>query len=90
VNEQNQTFDPESFMNTSQGGEAFETEYQPIPEGEYPARISKLVSRVTQSGSPLLDVTWQMDAPGNEDADQKWARQTYPAGPIPGCSGPER
>jgi len=52
-------FNPEDFMNTETTVQN-ETDYTPMPEGEYPAVISKLDSRMAGS-TPVLDVTWMID-----------------------------
>ena len=69
------TFDPDTFMNTDQDGE-FSTSYEPIPEGEYQAVITKIEPRTTSTGKALLDVTWQMDAPDEDLAHEKFSRQS--------------
>lgn len=70
------TFDPDTFMNTDQSGGEFATSFEPIPEGEYQALITKIEPRTTSTGKPLLDVFWQMDAPGDDLAHEKSCRQT--------------
>lgn len=56
------TFDPEAFLSTTTE-EANETQFQPIPEGEYNAVIMKLDAR-TPKGNSILDVTWEIDDEG--------------------------
>lgn len=70
------TFDPDTFMNTDQGGGEFSTTFEPVPEGEYNALITKIEPRTTSTGKALLDVYWQMDAPGDEEAHEKSCRQS--------------
>ena len=69
------SFNPEEFMQTTTE-EATSTEYVPIPEGEYNAVIDKVDGRETQKGSPVMDVTWKLDAPDVEDAHEKIVRQS--------------
>lgn len=53
-------FDPDQFLQTETEAK-LETEYTPIPEGEYMGVIKKLDSNVTPNGSPVLAVTWIID-----------------------------
>lgn len=68
-------FDVDSFMNT-EVEEANSTEFVPIPEGEYMAVIDKAEPKVTQGGKPFISVAWKLDAPGNEEANEKTVYQT--------------
>ena len=53
------TFDPDQFLNQTLTS-ATSTEYVNVPDGEYPAVISKLSGR--QSGDyTILDIDWEID-----------------------------
>lgn len=69
------TFDPNSFVNTQFEGD-LPTEYTPIPEAEYRAVVDKVEPDVTPQGSPLLRLTWVIDAEGNDEAHQRPVNQT--------------
>lgn len=71
-------FNAEQFMNTEVTGE-MNTEYVPIPEGEYRAVIKEVSARTTPNGSPLLEVIWIIDDQEVRDLigmDEPTARQT--------------
>jgi hypothetical protein len=68
-------FDPNMFLNSEVTGE-METQYSPIPEGEYNAFIEKVEPRVTTTGRAIMDVHWKVDAPGNEEANERQVRQS--------------
>lgn len=53
-------FSPENFMNSSTE-EASDTQYVPVPEGEYTAAIAGVTPRTTQTGKALLSVQWKVD-----------------------------
>lgn len=68
-------FDPEQFasMTTSEAGD---TEYHPCPEGDWNAVLKSFETKVLDSGSVMMNVTWEVDAPGNDEADGKPVRQS--------------
>lgn len=68
-------FNPDTFMST-ETTDANATTYEPVPEGEFQAVIDSVQPRVTPKGTPLLEVTWQIDAPGIEAAHERKVRQT--------------
>ena len=54
-------FDPDTFLNTSVEGQ-LDTRNIPIPEGEWPATISGVASRVVgEESKPVLDITWKIE-----------------------------
>ncbi len=53
-------FNPEQFMSTEIEGKG-ETDYTPIPEGEYDGVIKAVEATTTPKGSPLLELTWIVD-----------------------------
>ena len=53
-------FDPDTFLQT-ETSETGDTEYTPIPEGEYTGVIKEIKSGVTSNGSPFLNVLWTID-----------------------------
>lgn len=53
-------FDPNAFLTQEQTVQN-ETEYTPIPEGDYDAVIKDIVSDVTNGGKPFLNVIWLVD-----------------------------
>lgn len=53
-------FNPDDFMNV-ETTVTNETEYTPIPEGDYQGVISDLKSDVSPNGSPMLNITWLVD-----------------------------
>ena len=67
-------FNPEEFMTSSVEGK-LSTSFEPVPEGEYRATISKLESKVTPTGKAVLEVTWDIDAPEEPLAHGKPVRQ---------------
>lgn len=69
------SFKPEEFMQT-QTEDASATEYIPIPEGEYTAVVAGVEGRETKTGKAVMDVTWQLDDPSNEDTHNKKVRQS--------------
>lgn len=71
------TFNPDQFMN-QQTTEANDTNFEPIPVGEYQAAITKIEPREA-GGKPVLEVTWAINDQGVKDAtglDNPTARQT--------------
>ena len=68
-------FDTETFMQSTVEGES-STQYVPDPEGEYAAVIGRVQGRSTPNGNALIEVSWIIDKPGEELADQKQVRQT--------------
>jgi len=68
------SFNAEEFMQ-AQTEESTSTEYVPVPEGEFNAVIHEVKGREA-NGNPIMDVTWKIDAPGNEEANEKQARQS--------------
>jgi hypothetical protein len=53
-------FDPDEFLNQSVEG-SLDTRTIPVPEGEFPAVVSSLSSRVVGPESkPVLDLTWKI------------------------------
>jgi len=67
-------FDVSTFMHT-QTDESASTNYVPVPVGEYNAIISKVDAKMAGE-SPLLEVTWRIDAPGDDLANEKPVRQS--------------
>jgi len=59
-------FDPDTFMNTSVEG-ASSTQIIPIPEGEYPAHITKIAAKAAGEYS-ILNVFWSIDDPAAAEA----------------------
>lgn len=57
-------FDAAALLNTQVSGE-MATEFEPVPEGEWPAVISKVDGRLVgkDSDRPVLDVTWKVQSP---------------------------
>ena len=69
-------FDPELFK-TTQTTESNATVQEPVPEDDlYSAIVSKIDVRVTQNGSPVMDVNWKLDCPEIEVAHERIARQS--------------
>jgi hypothetical protein len=54
------SFNPESFMNSTVS-EANSTQYEQVPEGEFPASIDTVTPRTTGTGKALLSVKWKVD-----------------------------
>lgn len=67
-------FDPDNFLN-QETNEETSTEYTPIPEGEYQAVVDEVKGRQTDDYT-VLDVTWRLDKPEDEDAHGKTVRQS--------------
>jgi len=59
-------FNADQFMQTPVEG-ALETEFTPIPEGEYRAVIKEVKPDTTSKGSPYLEVIWIIDDQGVRD-----------------------
>ena len=57
------TFNPDLFV-AAQTDEASSTQYTPIPEGEYSARVDKVAAREPKPGMAMLDVTWILNDEG--------------------------
>lgn len=71
-------FNAEQFMQTEFEGK-LETEFTPIPEGEYRAVIKEVNPDVTPKGSPLLELIWIIDDQSVRDLigmDEPTSRQT--------------
>lgn len=53
-------FNPDSFMNST-STEANDTQYTPVPEGEFQATIDKVEAKVVgqETPRPILNVTWK-------------------------------
>ena len=68
-------FNINEFMQTSTT-DNMATEYAPVPEGEYPAVITKTEGRETKTGKAIMDVFWKIDAPDAEDANERQVRQS--------------
>lgn len=82
MNEAVSAFDPSQFLN-QETDSGMETEYQPVPEGEYTGVILNeenypldIRANTNDKGetSYVLDVNVRLDAPGEELADQKVVR----------------
>lgn len=54
-------FNPDAFLTEEQTGK-LDTEYTPIPTGDYPAIIKDVKPRVTPNGKPLMDLIWIIDS----------------------------
>lgn len=61
------TFNHESFLNT-ETTDSNDTQYTPVPEGEFPACVKDIKARTTSSGKAVLDVNWKIDDAGVEAA----------------------
>lgn len=71
-------FNAEAFMNTEIEG-VLETEFTPIPEGEYQAVIKEIKPDSTPKGSPYMEVIWIIDSQEVRDLigmDEPTSRQT--------------
>lgn len=71
-------FDPDLFMNAQTEGE-METEYSPVPVGDYVAQISKIELRPAEKDGKHfypMDVLWKVEAPDNEIAHERLVKQT--------------
>lgn len=69
------TFDVDLFLNTQQDAGEFATKLSPIPDGEYAARIEEVKGRMAKD-SPIMEIFWQLEAVGNESADNRKVRQS--------------
>lgn len=71
-------FDPAMFLD-AQTSEALATEFVPIPNGLYTAKVERLeaVSGVSARGKPylVLELHWRIDAPEIELAHNRTVRQ---------------
>ena len=56
-------FNPETFMNSTTN-DANSTQYEQVPEGEYPGTIGAVTPRTTQTGKALLSVKWVVNDEG--------------------------
>jgi len=71
-------FNADQFMQTETEGQ-LETEFTPIPEGEYRAVIKEVKPDTTPKGSPYLEVIWIIDDQEIRDLigmDEPTSRQT--------------
>ena len=71
-------FNAEAFMTTEVEGQ-LETQFTPIPEGEYRGVIKEVKADVTTKGSPVLEVIWIIDDQEVRDLigmDEPTSRQT--------------
>lgn len=59
MSENQSAFDPDSFLATTTT-DANETDYVPIPEGEWVAVVTEIKAR-NPKGNAILDVIWQID-----------------------------
>lgn len=55
-------FDTENFLNQTVDAE-LSTNFEPVPEGEFPAHIEDVKARTTQNGAVIMDVVWVVDDP---------------------------
>jgi len=53
-------FNPDTFLQTELNG-ATDTEYLPVPEGEWVGRIDKMTPRVLSSGQVVLNIVCVID-----------------------------
>ena len=62
-------FNPDSFMNASIT-EANDTQYVPVPEGEFQATIDKVEAKVVgnETPRPILNVSWKTSDPAVQNA----------------------
>lgn len=79
--QQNSEFDPAMFLD-AQTSEALATEFVPIPNGVYVAKVERMeaISGVSQRGKPylMLELYWRIDAPEIELAHNRTVRQGIP------------
>ena len=71
-------FNPEAFMQTQIEAQG-ETDYTPIPEGEYRALLKEVNAGTTPKGAPFLEVYWVIDDEEVRqllDDDEPTVRQT--------------
>ena len=71
-------FNADQFIQTETEGQ-LETEFTPIPEGEYRAVIKEVKPDTTPKGSPYLEVIWIIDDQEIRDLigmDEPTSRQT--------------
>jgi hypothetical protein len=71
-------FNADQFMQTEVEGQ-LETEFTPIPEGEYQGVIKEIKPDTTAKGSPFLEVIWIIDDQSVRDLigmDEPTTRQT--------------
>ena len=72
------TFNADAFMNTEVEGVG-ETDYTPIPEGEYQAAVKEIKAGATDNGNAFLEIYWMIDSAEVRDLlgqDEPTARQT--------------
>lgn len=71
-------FDPDVFMNSQMEAE-LETEFSPVPVGDYMAQITKISLTPSEKGGKSyypLNVFWRIDAPDKPEAHERLVKQT--------------